>query len=124
MGKSPETVKRWIRESRLTGEKIAGKWHVVVDDTFEQYLNSNDMPNEHHLNVENRLQRELISKMEQQIAVKDKQIESMSQQTDHLSQLLAVAHKSLQQVSEQYQQLEDKRNQPSFFQRLRARFAS
>ena len=114
---SPQSVKRWISEGKLQGIKVKGKWFVVPDDQYEYHLGHNLDTNRHHSNTENLLHKERISKLEIQIETKDRQIESLSQQMDRLSQLLAVSHKSLQQVSEQYQLLTDNRKRP-FWKRI------
>ena len=47
-------------------------------------------------------------------------MELLLEQLDHQSQLLAVAHKSLQQVSEQYQLVTDNRKR-AFWKRILGR---
>ena len=112
---SPKNVRRWLKSGKLNGEKVDGKWYVQADNTFERYLN----PNAHmdtqlaleQLQDETRHLRELL-------ANRDSQIESMTQHIERLSQLLAVSHRSLQQVTEQVQLLIEDNRKPSFWKRL------
>ena len=112
---SSKSVKRWLKVGKLNGEKANGKWHVQADSTFEHYLN----PNVHmdtqlaleQLQDETRHLRELLDN-------RDTQIESMYQHIERLSQLLAVSHRSLQQITDQYQLLIEDNRKPSFWKRL------
>lgn len=112
---SAKNVKRWLKGGKLNGEKVNGKWHVHADSTFEHYLN----PNVHmdtqlaleQLQDETRHLRELL-------ASRDNQIESMNQHIERLSQLLAVSHRSLQQITDQSQLLIADNRKPSFWKRL------
>ena len=112
---SSKNVRRWLKSGKLNGEKVDGKWYVQADVIFEHYLN----PNAHmdtqialeQLQDETRHLRELLDN-------RDSQIESMTQHIEHLSQLLAVSHRSLQQVTDQHHLLiEDNRKRP-FWKRL------
>ena len=129
---SPHSVKRWIQQGKLNGEKLKGKWYVIADETFEhhQHIRNGNPDKQHHTNSEHHdhtnsehqttsdsnlhTENEYLKAF---ISVKDKQIQSLLEQLDRQSQLLAVAHKSLQQVSEQYQLLTDYRKS-SFWRRL------
>ena len=112
---SSKNVRRWLKSGKLNGEKVDGKWYVQADAIFEHYLN----PNVHidtqlaleQLKDETRHLRELL-------ASRDNQIESMNQQIERLSQLLAVSHKSLQQVTDQHHLLIEDNRKPSFWKRL------
>ena len=112
---SPKSVKRWLKVGKLNGEKINGKWHVQADSTFEYYLNANAQMEAQlaleQLQAEARHLRELLDN-------RDTQIESMYQHIERLSQLLAVSHRSLQQVTDQYQLLIEDNRKPSFWKRL------
>ena len=112
---SPKSVKRWLKVGKLNGEKINGKWHVQADSTFEYYLNPNAQMDAQlaleQLQDEARHLRELLDN-------RDTQIESMYQHIERLSQLLAVSHRSLQQVTDQYQLLIEDNRKPSFWKRL------
>ena len=112
---SSKNVRRWLKSGKLNGEKVDGKWYVQADAIFEHYLN----PNAHmdtqlaleHLQDKTRHLQELLDN-------RDSQIESMTQHIEHLSQLLAVAHRSLQQITDQHNLLiEDNRKRP-FWKRL------
>ena len=112
---SPKSVKRWIKGGKLNGEKVNGKWYVQADRTFEHYLNANVQMDTQlaleQLQDETRHLRELL-------ANRDTQIESMNQHIERLSQLLAVSHRSLQQVTDQSQLLTEDNRKPSFWKRL------
>ena len=112
---SSKNVKRWLKSGKLNGEKVDGKWYVQADAIFDHYLN----PNAHmdtqlaleHLQDETRHLRELLDN-------RDSQIESMTQHIERLSQLLAVSHRSLQQVTDQHNLLIEDNRKPSFWKRL------
>ena len=112
---SSKSVRRWLKSGKLNGEQVDGKWYVQADTVFEHYLN----PNAHmdtqlaleQLQDETRHLRELL-------ANRDSQIESMTQHIERLSQLLAISHRSLQQVTEQVQLLIEDKRKPSFWKRL------
>ena len=112
---SSKSVRRWLKSGKLNGEKVDGKWYVQVDTVFEHYLN----PNAHmdtqlaleQLQAETRHLRELLDN-------RDSQIESMTQHIERLSQLLAVSHRSLQQITDQYHLLIEDNRKPSFWKRL------
>ena len=112
---SSKSVKRWLKVGKLNGEKVDGKWRVQADSTFEHYLNPNAQVDTQlaleQLQDEARLLRELL-------ANRDSQIESMNQHIERLSQLLAVSHRSLQQVTDQHQPLIEDNRKPSFWKRL------
>ena len=87
------------------GEKIKGKWFVIPDAQFEHHLGHKLETNEHHLNTEANLQREIISKLEKQTEIKDQQI-------DHITQLLAVQTKTNALLADRLQVIEDMRHRP------------
>lgn len=89
---SPQTTKRWINQGKLNGEKIKGKWFVANNELFEHHLVSKADTNEHHMVDE---------------------IKYLREQVNHLTQLLAVSQKSIQQLAEQNQLLlADQRSRP------------
>ena len=112
---SSKSVKRWLKRGKLNGEKVDGKWYVQADSTFEHYLNPNVQMDTQlaleQLKDETRHLRELL-------ASRDSQIESMNQHIERLSQLLAVSHRSLQQVTDQSPPLMEDNRKPSFWKRL------
>lgn len=112
---SSKNVRHWLKGGKLNGEKVDGKWYVQVDSTFEHYLNANVQVDTQlaleQLQDETRYLRELL-------ANRDSQIESINQHIERLSQLLAVSHKSLQQVTDQVQLLIEDNRKPSFWRRL------
>ena len=112
---SSKSVKRWLKRGKLNGEMVNGKWYVQTDRTFEHYLKTNVQMDTQlaleQLQDETRHLRELL-------ANRDTQIESMNQHIERLSQLLAVSHRSLQQVTDQSQLLIEDNRKPSFWKRL------
>ena len=112
---SSKSVKHWLKLGKLNGEKVNGKWYVQADTTFERCLNADAQTDTRlaleQLKDETRHLRELL-------ANRDSQIESMNQQIERLTQLLAVSHRSLQQVTDQSQLLIEDNRKPSFWKRL------
>ena len=112
---SSKSVKRWLKIGKLNGEKVDGKWHVQVDRIFEHYLNPNAQMDAQlaleQVQDEARHLREVLDN-------RDNQIESMTQHIERLSQLLAVSHRSLQQVTDQHHPLIEDNRKPSFWRRL------
>ena len=112
---SSKNVKRWLKSGKLNGEKVDGKWYVQADTIFEHYLNPN-VQAETQLALE-QLQEE-TRHLRELLANRDSQIESMNKQIERLSQLLAVSHRSLQQVTDQHHLLIEDKRKPSFWKRL------
>lgn len=112
---SSKSVKHWLKRGKLNGEKVDGKWHVQADRIFEHYLNPNPQMDARlaleQVQDEARHLREVLDN-------RDSQIESMTQHIERLSQLLAVSHRSLQQVTDQHQLLIEDNRKPSFWKRL------
>jgi len=104
LGVSTKTIRRWIENGKLKAEKENGRWMVDIDDQDDVQV------------VYPNVQVELIETLKQQIEdlkleieTKNQQIERQGEQIDHMTQLLAVAQKSIQQITEQNQlMLEDK----------------
>ena len=115
---SSKSVKRWLKRGKLSGEKVDGKWYVQADSTFEHYLNPNVQMDTQlaleQLQDETRHLRELLDN-------RDNQIASMTQHIERLSQLLAVSHRSLQQITDQHHPLVEDNRKPSFWKRLFSR---
>ena len=112
---SSKSVKRWLKQGKLNGEKVDGKWYVQTDTAFEHYLNPNTQMDTQlaleQLQDETRHLRELLDN-------RDNQIASMTQHIERLSQLLAVSHRSLQQITDQHHLLIEDNRKPSFWKRL------
>ena len=112
---SSKNVRRWLKTGKLNGEKVDGKWYVQADSTFAHYLNPN-------VQMETQLALEQLQDETRHLRAlldnRDNQIESMNQHVERLSQLLAVSHKSLQQVTDQVQLLVEDNRKPSFWKRL------
>ena len=117
LGISIKSVRRRIEKQELEAEKVNGKWIVDISDQLRENSGQDSDQSEliDTLRDEIKHLRELLER-------RDLQNDSMSQQIDHLSQLLAVAHRSLQQVTEKFQLLEDRRRF-SFWQKLKAQFS-
>ena len=113
---SSKNVKRWLKSGKLNGEKVKGEWRVQVDKTFEHYLNADEAQREVQLAID-QLKAE-TGHLRESLANRDEQIEAMNQQIERLSQLLAVAHRSLQQVTDQHHLLIEDNRKPSFWKRL------
>ncbi len=115
-GTADSTVRHRIKTGKLKSEVIDGLLHIVTND--DNVAPSSQDPLEAWVKTQKEeiqfLRQELQSVREE----KDNQIKE-------LHQLLAISEKNVATLSEQNQLLlEDTRNQPSFFQRLRARFTS
>jgi chromosome segregation ATPase len=112
---SSKSVKHWLKGGKLNGEKVDGKWYVQANSTFEHYLNPNTQMDIQlaleQLQDETRHLRALLDN-------RDSQIESMNQHVERLSQLLAISHRSLQQITDQYHLLIEDNRKPSFWKRL------
>ena len=113
---SSKNVKRWLKSDKLNGEKIEGKWRVRADSTFEYYRNAGGVQMDSYLSV-GQLKEE-AKHLRELLASRDEQIESLNQQIERLSQLLAVAHRSLQQVTDQHNLLIEDNRKRSFWKRL------
>ena len=131
-GVSIKTIQRWAAAGKLKADRIDGRWFISLNgndnDTNKPDNDTDKLDNDTDKTDEGGL-RELLARADSEISHlrellerRDLQNDSMSQQIDHLSQLLAVAHKSLQQVTEKYQLLEDRRRF-SLWQRFRSIFA-
>ena len=113
---SSKNVKRWLKRGKLNGEKVDGKWRVQVDSAFKHYLNADDAQMEVQLAIDQL--RDETRHLRESLANRDEQIEAMNQQIERLSQLLAVAHRSLQQVTDQHHLLIEDNRKSSFWKRL------
>ena len=113
---SSKSIKRWLKGGKLNGEKVKGKWRVHVDSTFEYYLNAGGLQTDVHLAIDQL--KDEMKQLQELLVNRDEQIESMNQQIERLSQLLAVSHRSLQQVTDQSQLLIADNRKSSFWKRL------
>ncbi len=112
---SSKNVRRWLKSGKLNGEKVDGKRYVQADSTFAHYLNPN-------VQMETQLALEQLQDETRHLRAlldnRDSQIESMNQHIERLSQLLAISHRSLQQITDQYHLLIEDNRKPSFWKRL------
>lgn len=102
--------------SSVEGHKENGQWFVQINGQHDAtFVQQNHISVQHvrHLEDEVKYLRETLTR-------RDEQIESLSLQIDHFSQLLAVAHKSIDQLSDQNRLLlED--NRRHWWKRIRRR---
>ena len=121
---SSQTVKRWIKDGKLKGYQSEenGKWYADSDDsTFTQHLIDNCTPDVEYLKAE-------IERLHGVIERRDCQNESMSQQIDHLTQVVAMSQKNIGALTEQLddsrQMIEDMRQRRTVWQRFKAVFVA
>ena len=114
-GTADSTVRHRVKTGKLKSEVIDGLLHIVTND--DNVAPSSEDP----LEALAKTQKEEIQFLRQELqSVR----EEKDNQIKELHQLLAISEKNVATLSEQNQLLlEDTRNKPSFFQRLRARFA-
>ena len=112
---SSKSIRRWLKSGKLNGEKADGKWYVQADAIFEYYINP-------HGQIDTQLALEQSQDetrhLREVLDNRDSQIESMTQHIERLSQLLAVSHRSLEQVADQVQLLIEDNRKPSVWKRL------
>lgn len=99
-GVSEKTIRRWIKQGKLMGEKRDGRWQLFVTGHDDRTPRQNDHPSGRTLPLERMIEEKdaRIEQLQAQLQRKDEQI-------DHLQQLLAVAQKNLATIAEQNQLL-------------------
>jgi flagellar capping protein FliD len=107
---SPQSVKRWINQGKLNGEKFNGKWYVIVNEIFEHQLDTNDI----HLDTNNGSKdlRDEIQHLRNQLTRCDEQIDALTRSLDQAQQLLAVQTKTNASLTDRLQAIEDMRHRP------------
>ena len=107
---SPQSVKRWINQGKLNGEKFNGKWYVIVNEIFEHQLDTNDI----HLDTNNGSKdlRDEIQHLRNQLTRRDEQIEALTRSLDQAQQLLAVQTKTNASLTDRLQAIGDMRHRP------------
>ncbi len=102
---SSQTIRRFLQSGKLTGYKVNGQW--VVEVSFIHH--ATDVPHDVTpvLHSEIKHLRELLFRR--------------SDEVGHLTQLLAVAQKTIQQLTEQNHLLLEDQRQPPFWKRLLSR---
>ena len=112
---SPQSIKRWLTQGKLNGEKFNGKWYVINDSTFEYHLDTNG----NHVSTNNSEQilRDEVRNLREIIAGHKNQIQE-------LHQIIAMQQKSIQQLTGQNQLLLEDKRKPSFLRWLRVRFSN
>ena len=106
---SPQSIKRWINQGKLNGEKFNGKWYVIDNETFRHHLDTKG----HHVDTNDGSKdlRDEIKHLRVQLTRRDDQI-------DHLTQLLAIAQKNVSMLTERMQVIEDMRHRKPLWKRL------
>ena len=126
---STRTIHRWIRNGKLTGEQIEGRWVIQFDghgvkdvDDCDVKANGHDVNHDEHLEIQLEQTHSEISHLTQlveektnqnqhlldqlvekdnQLARRDEQMESLTQQIDHLTQIVAMSQKNIATLTEQ-----------------------
>lgn len=112
-GVSVETVRRRIRQGKLQAE-FDGHQYYIHDNPQQSATSSPQHPSQPHL-------IEKIADLQAQLEKAYVQIEDYREQISELHQLLAVAQKNVELVSEQNQLLlEDKNSKRRWYHRLLA----
>ena len=107
-GKSEKTIRNYIKDGKLAGRKVDGKYQIEQEDLDEVFGPGNG---------DGKLP-EMLTILKDQLLEKDQQIAKQADQMDHLTQLLAISQKSIQQLTDQnLLLLEDQRKLP-FWQRV------
>ena len=108
-GKSEKTIRNYIRDGKLSSQKIDGKYQIEKEDLEKVFGTGNadgNLP-------------ETFLVLKEQLLEKDQQLAKQGEQIDHLTQLLAISQKSIQQLTGQNQiLLEDTRKRASWWKRL------
>jgi DNA-binding transcriptional MerR regulator len=125
------TVRRWIKEGKLTAEKVDGKWMVnpAKRDGYPNEKNghSSGYPNDQTELVEAlRAQIEMltaeIETKNQQLQRRDDQTDSLTEKIDHLTQVVAMAQKNVATLTDQLESsrflIEELRQKPVWWKRL------
>ena len=107
---SPQSIKRWINQGKLNGEKFNGKWYVIDNETFRHHLDTKG----HHVDTNDGSKdlRDEIKHLRVQLTCRDDQIDALTQQNDHLTQLLAIQTKTNALLTDRLQAIEDIRHRP------------
>lgn len=120
---SERTILRWIKQGKLNAVQERGRWvirhggHDVRHD--EQNVRHTAPPDVRHVGHEDMVQqlqaenahlRELIRQNSDQLARRDEQAASLTEQIDHLTQLLAVQTKTNAALTDRLPVIEDMHN--------------
>ena len=128
-GVSEKTIRRWIKQGKLHAEKVDGRWLIEISETNDRTPGQYDQLDDRTALIQ-QLQSEvehLRSQLKEQLAEKDKQIDSHAQQNDHLTQIVAMSQKNIGALTEQLddsrQMIEDMRSR-SWWKRIFRRWLS
>jgi len=129
-GVSEKTIRRWIKQGKLHAEKVDGRWLIEISETNDRTPGQYDQLDDRTALIQ-QLQSEvehLRSQLKEQLAEKDKQIDSHAQQNDHLTQIVAMSQKNIGALTEQLddsrQMIEDMRQRRTVWQRLKGVFVA
>ena len=122
-GVSEKTIRRWIKQGKLHAEKVDGRWLIEISETNDRTPGQYDQLDDRTALIQ-QLQSEvehLRSQLKEQLAEKDKQIDSHAQQNDHLTQIVAMSQKNIgaltEQLNDSRQMIEDMRSR-SWWKRI------
>ena len=132
--KSRQTIYNYIEQGKLKASRNGKGFEVELEDLLDAFEMSKNTSNKTN-NVSSDSSKfdtsmsndEVSNEMSiyKYVDTLIKQQDEKDRQIQELHQIVAMQQKSLDKLTEQNQLLlEDTRNQPSFFQRLKARFAS
>lgn len=115
-GVSAKTIRRWIRNGKLSASMQDGRWIVHLDAHEGSHL-------AHHGSHDDHL-RSHLARADSEIAHLRDQLDRRDEQVDHLTQLLAIAQKNAAVLSEQLaaeRQMIESMRRRSWWQRIFSR---
>jgi len=119
-GVSAKTIRRWIQQGKLPAEQVDGRWVVHLDAHEGSHSSHEGSQEEHPQKLMARADSE-IAHLRLQLARRDEQIEALTNQMDHLMQLLAIAQKNVAQITDPLsakRQIIDAQRHRSWWKRL------
>ena len=112
-GKSEKTIRNYIKDGKLTASKTNGKYDIEESELKRVFGTGNPTGN----------LPELITIFQKQLEEKEQQIQEKDNQIAELHQLLAIAHKNIDSITEQNKLLlEDMRKPKPVWQKVKAWF--
>ena len=101
---SDRAVRQWIHSGKLEAERNGRAWQILASSLGNGSSSEVDFP------ITSQMQSE-IDHLRNELAAKNRQLESLTQSLSHAHQLVAISQKSIQQLTEQNQLLlEDRRH--------------
>lgn len=92
-GVSAKTIRRWIRNGKLSADLVDGRWAVHLE-AHDGSHDAHDGSHDAHLHSQ-------LARADSEIAHLRDQLDRRDEQVDHLTQLLAIAQKNVAVLSEQ-----------------------